>query len=322
MRPATLFAPMRDFFLLERADRTVASYAPSQRARVAELRAAGDERLRASRRVQGTVAACVLLRASVAAFARARAASLDASLGDADLARIDPAQLVPDLPPDVLDGRTGDADRARAALASHDPLSIDRLAPDERFRTRVALERVARALRGSVEVRSRAHVRALRWGRFAAILVVAAWAIWFFAVRPRRMVNLAAGKPVHASSLVQNPPDGHELVDGDSAFCFGVQTNKEDSPNVVIDLVADVPIDHINVYNRSDGWWNDCLPLVVELSRDGKTYTELARRDEYFGYRDPWVVHAGERWARFVRLRVARKSYLALGQVEVFGKRP
>jgi hypothetical protein len=322
MRPATLFAPMREFFLLERAHRLVTSYVPAQRARVVELRAAGDERVRAARRVQAAVPACVLLRAAVAAFARARAASLDPSLGDAEVARIDGAELVPALPPDLLDGRTGDADRARAALSAKDPLYFDRLPPEECFRTRVALDRVARSLRGSVDVRSGGHVRALRWGRLAAILVVVAWAIWFFAIRPRQLVNFAAGKPVHASSLAQNPPDGHELVDGEVTYGFGVQTNKEESPNVVIDLMGEFAVDHVNVYNRSDGWWNDCLPLVLEFSRDGRTFTEIARRTEYFGYRDPWVVPAGERWARFVRLRVAHKGYLALGLVEVFGKKP
>ncbi|MDP9001383.1 MAG: hypothetical protein M3O46_14875, partial [Myxococcota bacterium] len=65
----------------------------------------------------------------------------------------------------------------------------------------------------------------------------------------------------------------------------------------------------------------DCLPLVVELSTDGKTYAELARRDDHFDSDPPWIVEAGGRRARYVRVRVARKSYLALSEVEVFGRK-
>jgi hypothetical protein len=313
---------VREFFLLQRAERTIASYSPGQHALVVEQRAAGKERLRAARAATSQVAACLLLKDAVAALARSRAASLDPAL-DVGVARPDLPQLVPDLPPDPLDGRRGDAERVKEVFTSADPLYFDHAPPDERVRTRAALERAAAALSRTVEARSRLHVRALRWARLGAILVVLAYAAWVLAShRAGRSVNLATGKPVHASSLAQNPPDGHELVDGHPGFTFGVQTNKEESPSVVIDLLADYPIDTVKVYNRADGWYGDCLPLVLEFSKDGKTYTEVAQRTDFFDFQTPWVVDAGERWARYVRLRVAHRGYLTLGLVEVFGKKP
>ena len=73
--------------------------------------------------------------------------------------------------------------------------------------------------------------------------------------------------------------------------------------------------------NRVDGWFDDCLPLVVELSRDGVKWEEIGQREDHFGTDPPWIVNAGGRMATQVRLRVARKSYLALSEVEVFGKK-
>jgi hypothetical protein len=156
----------------------------------------------------------------------------------------------------------------------------------------------------------------------AAVVLILLYVGWL-GVRHRVMpINIALGKPVRVSSYKQKPPDGHELVDGRPGFTFAVETNVEESPSVVIDLLSEHAIDRIVIHNRADGWWDDCLPLVVELSRDDRTYTELARRVTYFGFDTPWVVQASGRMARFVRIRVARRSYLALGRVEIFGDRP
>ena len=125
---------------------------------------------------------------------------------------------------------------------------------------------------------------------------------------------------MHPSSRKAGPPDGHELVDGDIGTSFGVLTNVEDSPSVVIDLQDRYWIDSVKVHNRVDGWFDDCLPLVVELSQDGVHWDAIGRRDQHFDANPPWVVDGGGRPAHFVRVRVDRKSYLALSEVEVYGK--
>jgi hypothetical protein len=315
----SLLASFREFFLLERAERVVESYAPGQHSRVLELRTAALERLSEARRTWSTLAACALSREAVALLARARAVARDASLDDGALARLDVSSEVPDLDPDPNDGTTGDGARVREALAARDPLYLDGLEPESLARLRIALDRAAGVLRGRVEVRSPLHIRALRWGRLGALVVVALYAVWLGVRSHFVPTNISAGKPVHASSNFPRTPVGHELVDGHPGSAYGVHTNQDDSPSVEIDLLGNFAIDRIVVYNRSDGWWDDCLPLVAELSRDGKAYTEIGRREEHFGFDIPWTLAASDRVGRYVRLRVARHGYLALGLVEVFG---
>jgi hypothetical protein len=321
MGAAAILRPVQEFFLLRERERTVAAYTPAQHRRVAELRVAADERLAASRRLPSPVAACLVLREAVVLLGRARAAARDASLDDEALARLDVADEVPPLPPDPFDGTAGAEQRVRDALRANDRLYVDRLEPGARERLRAALDAAARAMRGSVEARCRVHLRALRYGRLGAVLVALLYAAWLFAHR-NAPVNVAVGKPVRVSSYMANPPDGHELVDGRPGFSYAVHTNVEDSPNVVVDLQGEYAIDHVAVYNRADGWWDDCLPLAVEISRDGRNFDPLGRRDEHVGFDKPWVVEGWGRVARYVRVRVLRRSYLTLRKLEVYGKKP
>jgi hypothetical protein len=316
----SFLAPLREFLLLEQAERVAESYTADKRARVLALRGAALERLVAARRVTSNVAACTLGRDAVSMLARARVAA-DAQFGDRDLAWPGAVAFVPDLEPDPNDGAVGDADRVRDALVENDPLYLDRLEREDVARLRVALGRAANALLGRLEARRPARIRAARWGRLAALGLVALVAGSVALRRSIGPVNIAVGKPVHASSYYPNSPVGRELVDGRPGFSYALATGIEDSPTVVIDLQGDYVIDRIAVYNRSDGWWDECLPLVVELSRDGTTYTEIGRRDEVFGFNDPWTIVAPGRTARTVRLRLARHGFLALGRVEIFGKK-
>ncbi|MGH7293369.1 MAG: hypothetical protein ACRELB_00480, partial [Polyangiaceae bacterium] len=112
-----------------------------------------------------------------------------------------------------------------------------------------------------------------------------------------------------------------ELTDGEKGTTFTKLTLQDDNPNAVIDLLGRYWIDKVKIYNRADGWFDDCLPLVVEVSKDGSRWDEIGRRTEHFGAGTPWVVDGGGRPASFVRVRVDRKSYLLLSEVEVFGKK-
>jgi hypothetical protein len=173
-------------------------------------------------------------------------------------------------------------------------------------------------VRSRVEARTLVNVRVTRWARWAALAVVVAYAALVVLRATVLPKNIALNKPVHPSSRKVSPPDGKELVDGDVGTSFGVHTNVEDSPNVVIDLQDKFWIDSVKVHNRVDGWFDDCLPLVVELSVDGTKWDEIGRRGDHF---DAWVVSGRGKPANFVRVRVDRKSYLALSEVEVYGKK-
>jgi hypothetical protein len=134
--------------------------------------------------------------------------------------------------------------------------------------------------------------------------------------------NVALNKPVIPSSIRLTPSHNQTIVDGDLGFNYGVHTDDESSPNVVIDLLANYRISTIKVHNRRDGWWDECLPLAVELSADGKNFREIARRDQHFDADPPWEVKVGGETARYVRVRELHRGSLALSEVEVFGKRP
>jgi hypothetical protein len=312
-----LLDPIAEFFTLRRAERTVRAYVPAQSARVRRHVEAAEKRLRAGRRVTDATAAAVLLREAVLQYLIAIETARDAG------AREDAAAPLPVLSRDPARPRADPSDdaRVRAAIASRDPLYFDGLPAEDVERARWALDRAASMLRRNVEPRTLVAVRGTRWGRLAAVAVLVLWGAVALAKAKLLPKNVALGKPVHPSSLAEAIPNGRELVDGDTGDGYAFKTREEESPNVVIDLEGIYWVDTIKVHNRVDGWFDDCLPLVVEISRDGNKWDEVARRDRHFDANPPWVVEAGGRGARFVRLRVPRHASLALSEVEVYGKR-
>jgi hypothetical protein len=321
---AAVTDPMLEFFTQRRAEQVVRAYTPAQRQRIERLVQAADSRLIAGRRASHPVPAALLLREAVIQLQRAIEAARDAHVDDQALTASAAGELpMPVLPPDPARPRADPSDdaRVRAALASTDPLYFDGLNPEGVERSRWALDRAATLLRRRVEARSLAHVRATRWGRWAAVGLLLVWGLVTFGRAKLLPRDIALGKPVHPSSQKGSMPDGQTIVDGDTGTSVGMHTNIEDNPNVVIDLEAPYWLSTLKVYNRMDGWFDDCLPLVAEVSLDGKTFDEIARRETHFGTSPPWIVDVGGRPGRYVRLRVARKSYLALSEVEVFGKK-
>jgi len=319
---STKLQPIGEFFLLRDAERAIRIYTEPQRVLVRKHVEAAESRLRGGRRIPSAVASALLLREAVRHYLLAAEAATDASLDDAALEALDVVSRLPALLPDPLrpDAFPPDDSRVRAALRASSPLYFDDLSAEDAAHARSALERAASILSRRVEARSLTNLRGTRWGRRAAFALMAAYVS---VVTLRSKVwpkNIALGKQVHASSLYAG--DGHELVDGELGALPGVRTNTEESPSAIIDLGREYRIDRVSVYNRLDGWFDDCLPLVVELSVDGARYKELARRDQHFGTDPPWTVEGRRDLARYVRLRVARRGYLALSEVEVFGRQP
>ena len=151
--------PIREFFTLRGAERTVRAYSPAQHVRVRAHCEAAERRLQAGRRVSMAVPAAVLLRDAVRQYLIAIAAAPDGDASDEALAQRELA--MPELPPDPARPRAEPSDdaRVRAALASRDPLYFDGLSPEDAERARWALDRAAASLRRRVEARI-AHQRA------------------------------------------------------------------------------------------------------------------------------------------------------------------
>jgi hypothetical protein len=312
-----------EFFVLTRAERTVRAYTPPQHQRVRDYHDAADRRLWGARCVTQSVAAALLLRDAAACYLRA-AAIARGGIDDGDsIAPADLAATMPEIPPDPArpGERSADDARVRAALVAVDPLYFDGLSAEDAARMRLALDRAASMLRTRVETRSLTNIRATRWGRILAIAVVLAYVAISgvrAAVLPK---NIALHKPVIPSSVRLIPSDDQTIVDGELGFTFGIHTNTEDAPSVVVDLVDTYRVDNVRVHNRRDGWYDWCLPLVLELSIDGKVFKEIGRREEHFDADPPWVVQAHGQPARFVRVRMPHRGELALSEVEVFGKK-
>jgi hypothetical protein len=322
LQVSTRLRPIGEFFLLRDAERRVRAYTAPQSVVVRRYVEAAEGRLAAGRRIPAVVPSALLLREAVQNYLRAMEAASDPRADDAALEAPDFVNRLPTLPPDPLrpDAYPTDDARVRAALGAVSPLYFDDLPAEDATLARSALERAASMLSRRVEARSLANVRGTRWGRWTALALAVAY-VFVIALRAKLLPkNIARGKHVHASS--SSSGDGHELVDGELAAAPGVRTNTEESPSAVIDLGKEYRVDRIAVYNRVDGWFDDCLPLVVELSVDGARYQEIARQDQHFGTAPPWTVDGRREAARYVRLRVARRGYLALSEVEVFGREP
>jgi hypothetical protein len=207
---------------------------------------------------------------------------------------------------------------ARAAFV--DPFCPDEPTDDASLalklgNVRIVVDALLRALESEVE--RVARVRMMRFARLvgvpllAVVLIVAA----ALAVRAKlRPPNLALKKPVAMSSQLAGHPPAPGAVDGYTA-AMGFCTQEEQSPWLKIDLQAAQSVRRVKVYNRSDGWMDRAVPLVVEGSVDGTQFRELARRDRDFKV---WEATFPPTVVRYVRVVVPRLTYLHLNEVELY----
>jgi hypothetical protein len=126
--------------------------------------------------------------------------------------------------------------------------------------------------------------------------------------------DLAANKPWTTSSssdvACTSPAQRCDAVKG-----FFFHTQEEKQPWFQLDLQRPWTISRLSISNRQDCCQERAVPLVVEVSRDGKEWQEAARRKEAF---DVWTPEFDPIAARYVRLRVGKRSILHLSEVQVF----
>jgi hypothetical protein len=137
-----------------------------------------------------------------------------------------------------------------------------------------------------------------RWIR----VTVAAVAIVVAAVGARRLVvgpNLVAGKTFHASSYwsgCTGDPRCDVLL-----FHTEVETN----PWAKVDLGAPTTFRKIEIVNREDCCAERAVPMVVEMSDDDSSWTEIARRDEEFKV---WKMKLPPKKARYLRFKILKQG--------------
>jgi hypothetical protein len=151
-----------------------------------------------------------------------------------------------------------------------------------------------------------------RMTRLMVGVLVAISAVLFLQ-RVMEPVDLSAGKPWRVSS---------KWIDCDQSIgrCgphvtrILFHTNEDESPWFEVDLGAPAAFSSVTVVNRSDHMPERAVPLVIEAGDDQQTWRELARRDDVFA---TWRAKFPTTTARFVRLRVPRKTFLHLEAVRV-----
>ena len=125
--------------------------------------------------------------------------------------------------------------------------------------------------------------------------------------------NLAKGKPWRTSSIgAECHPEKAECAGPGTVILF--HTRQEQDPWFEYDLGAPLAFSSLTVRNRSDCCADRTVPLVAEVSNDGQSFTQVARREAQFS---TWSPSFTTQHARYLRLRVARESILHLEAIEV-----
>jgi hypothetical protein len=125
--------------------------------------------------------------------------------------------------------------------------------------------------------------------------------------------NLAEGKRWTTSTTyaVCNP---HAIECGGVATAIFFHTNEENEPWFEYDLGTKTSFSSMTIVNRGDAVKERAVPLIIEVSNDKKKYREVIRRTEVF---DTWSPKFSRQRARYVRLRVPRRTMLHLEAVQV-----
>lgn len=192
----------------------------------------------------------------------------------------------------AIDGGTADA------LLAFSPATVIDATAEQASRARTFAERLITDLEGP----HRRFDRLIRqrWLGVVGLVVVTGVA----GVGIRRLLlgpDLAAGKPFRASSTYGGCP-------ADPA-CRGLlfHTEFESNPWVEFDLQSARRIHRVEIANRGDCCAERAMPVVIEISNDGKAWTEVARRETEFA---SWVADFSSTVARYVRVRAPRETAL------------
>jgi F5/8 type C domain len=145
-------------------------------------------------------------------------------------------------------------------------------------------------------------------------VVIASATLLVARLNPPRATNLAVNAVVTTSSRARRSANPEGVVDG-GIWLVGFQTRKEDEPWVMLDLVTERLVSRVVVYNRMDCCFEHAAPLELEVSRNGRDFASVAQQLAPFGV---WDQKFAPTQARFIRLRLLRRDYFHLTEIEVY----
>ncbi|MEZ4370315.1 MAG: discoidin domain-containing protein [Polyangiaceae bacterium] len=153
--------------------------------------------------------------------------------------------------------------------------------------------------------------RGLRCGVVAVIVTATGSYGLYVASRGPNLANTA--KWTASSTLDNCTPDEHKCRG--KAFTPFFHTNEENSPWLEYDFGARRRVSKVVVENRKDCCKERATPLLIETSDDRKTWTKVAEQRKPF---DDVTLTFAPTSARYLRLRVPRKSALHFESVKIY----
>jgi hypothetical protein len=312
-----------DVILLEKAERIAASYPASDQDRLRELFRAGVRRGRAATDLLESrpVVAAILYRdaaiAYIAAILAARGEAVELGPGDIKPAfeKLEAVRSELSDPPDGFE-------TARTLFTSDDPFVLDRLHGRDAVLGAEAIAATVSWLHDTIEPRTVVQIRRSRRWRLALLgLVGVAFLVWL-GILVFSPANIALHKRTIASSKHANSTalEGG-LTDGSNGAPYGVHTAFEDDPWVRVDLGEVYQLKKIKIFNRTDGYFDEGLPLTLEISESEVGFTALDHRTTSFSQWSPWVVFPEGKRARYIQVRGAKGKFVALSELEAYGKK-
>lgn len=171
----------------------------------------------------------------------------------------------------------------------------------------------------AIDPRPRGTVRSVRAIRIAALAVASLYIAPMLLGYLWRGGNLARHAHVSVSSQHPGTPDPRGAINGTIEADFGVHTERDKEPWVLLDFGSERTIKQVIVYPRGDGYADESLPLTVEASSDGQAYAVVGTRALPFTQRSPWVLKTTIH-GRFLRLRTRAGGYIALSEIEAYAR--
>ena len=312
-----------DVILLEKAERIAASYPASNQHRLNQLFRAGVRRgLAATDLLENQPAiAAILYRdaaiAYIAAILAAHGETVEFGPGDIKraLEKLDEVRSELSDPP-------GGFGRARALLASNDPLVLDRLYGRDAVLGAQAMDETVSWLHDTIEPRTVVEIRRSRLVRLVLLGLAGIGLLVWLGVAIFSPTNIALHKRtiVSTNHPKSTAPEGG-LTDGSNGDAYGVHTALEDNPWVRVDLGDVYQLKKIKIFNRTDCCFDEHLPLTLEISENEVDFAELDRRTTSFSQWSPWVFSPEGKRARYIQVRGAKGKFVVLSELEAYGNK-